>query len=37
MEDYGVATLTDEQLQKLKQLEQELNIVLIAYDADETN
>ncbi|WP_209123232.1 hypothetical protein [Alkalihalobacillus sp. BA299] len=35
MEHYHVASLNEQQLQKLKNLEQELNVVLIAYDDEE--
>ncbi|MDE5412139.1 MAG: hypothetical protein LPK26_03850 [Bacillaceae bacterium] len=35
MEHYHVANLNNEQLQRLKSLEEELNVVLIAYDDDE--
>lgn len=35
MEQFPVASLSDEQLQKVKQLEQELDTILIAYDAGE--
>ncbi|WP_158211625.1 hypothetical protein [Alkalihalobacterium alkalinitrilicum] len=34
MEHYHAASLNDQQLQKLKRLEQELNVVLIAYVDD---
>ncbi|WP_281248889.1 hypothetical protein [Bacillus alkalicellulosilyticus] len=35
MEHYHVAQLNEEQLQKLKGLEDQLNVVLIAYDDNE--
>lgn len=35
MEEYQVATLSDDQLQKLKQLETELNTILIAYEDED--
>lgn len=35
MEHYPVADLKEEQLQKIKGLEKELEVVLIAYDSEE--
>lgn len=37
MEHYHVAQLEEEQLQKIKGLEQELDVILIAYDEDQEN